>query len=521
MNYTCAPTSFESLLSEKREIEKETEYLLPEYLPNVQSIVRTDINVKIDNTSVGENNVSIGGRLIYTVLYVSEHDGVLKSAVFTDEMNVYFDTEKRDIETYSDTELHTFTDACVITCNVKAAGQRRIAAKARIGLSCEVLLNAKKSVEKENEAQDDACDIQYLLRTIESGGIGASEESHRELNEEIHLEEDMPEIAEVLSFDGSCCVKEVNDSGMGTAEAVGELSVSCLYTACREDGVEYVSFTKEIPFRLEVAMPETVYGGKLLSKVTIASLNVDSVSDSYGDRKVLAVNAELVTRLFSFGNESVSVCEDLYSTECVYTPIRQRVRNFTFIDTFTGLAYAEERLRTELRGISEIIGTDLKLCFGMPENVEGKIFLPARGVLSILGQKENGEVESVRTSVAARLQSNDIPLSLFDERRIKWLNTTALCSHKCEMVGGELLLKIWVQEGYAAFRDESPELVCGCERSEEEPKSNACSFTLYYPDEAETVWNVAKAHAVSVERVKAENNIEGDRFTQKGPVVLR
>lgn len=521
MNYTCAPTSFESLLSEKREIEKETEYLLPEYLPNVQSIVRADASVKIGNTSVGENNVSVSGQLIYTVLYLSEHDGVLKSAVFTDDMTAYFDREKRDTEMYSDAELHTFTDACVLACNVKAAGQRRIAAKARIGLSCEVLLNGKESSESNTESKDDSCDIQYLLRTIESGRIGASEESHQELNEEIYLEEEMPEIAEVLSFDGSCCVKEVNDSGMGTAEAVGELSVSCLYTAHHEDTVEYISFTKEIPFRLEVAMPEPIYDGKLLPKVTIASLHVDSLSDSYGDRKVLSVNAELVTQLFSFGNESVSVCEDLYSTECVCTPIRYRVRNFTFIDTFTGLAYAEERLRTELRGISEIIGTDLKLCFGMPENIEGKIFLPARGTLSVLGQKENGEIESVRTSVSTRLVSNDMPLSLFGERRTKWLNMTALCSHKCEMVGGELLLKIWAREGYAAFYDESPELVCDCERREEEPKGKSCSFTLYYPDEGESVWNVAKAHAVSVERVKAENKIEGDRFTQTSPVVLR
>lgn len=524
MNYMCAPTSFEILLSEKREIEKETEYLLPEYLPNMQSIVRADANVKIGSTTVGESNVSVSGQLIYTVLYASEHDGILKSATFSDDFTSYFDWEKQDGSRYSETELHSFTDftdACVMQCNVKAAGQRRIAAKVRVGLSCEILMSENQIAEKENTTENDVCDIQYLLRTIRSGRMCVSEESHRTVNEEIRLEEDMPEITEILSCEGTCCIKEVNDSGMGTAELSGELSVRCLYTAHHDENVEYVSFTKEIPFRIEATMPECVYDGSILPEAVVSTLNVESVSDSYGDRKMLALAAELTIRLFSFGNESVSVCEDLYSTECVCTPIRRSVRNFTFIDVFTGLAYAEERLRAELRGIVEIISTDLKLAFGTPESVEGKTFIPARGALSILGQKENGEAAAVRVSVAVKLLSNDIPLSIFGDRRLKWLNTTALCSHKCEIIGGELALKIWVREGYAAFYDEIPELVCGCETSEEERKNKHCSFTLYYPDEGERVWNVAKAHTVSCERVKEENKIDGDCFTQKGPIILR
>lgn len=523
MDINSTPNSFEVLISEKRDMEKETEFMLPEYLPNMQTPVKAEARIKLLDKNTGENGVTVSGEVVYTVLYASDHNGALKCAVFSDDFTVSFDWPEgaevpKNLEIPRD-YLHVLTHACVNSVSVRMANQRRLTARARFTLLCEVLFTGEKEKTNQQTGEKESCDIQYLEKNACAGKIYLSEEYHHSLSEEIRLESDMPEISDIILADASCCVKEVAP-GEGTAEVTGELAFTCLYETRHEEASEYISLTKEIPFRFDMDFADADNGKKLMAEVTLTSLSVESVSDNYGEQKILSVSAELVVRLFAFCNETVKICTDLYSTECSVMPQRQSVRLYSFEDVYTGTLFAEEKLRTELRGMTELVNSTLKLSFMNPEFVEGRAFIPARGTLSLLGLKENGEVEAVQTQVILKIAAPNMPSSL-SGKKIKWFNSTGLCSHACEISGGEILLKVWLNQSCAAFHDESFDIVCGFEEApERKDEAKRSGFTLYYPEPGESVWNVAKSHFVSCEKVKAENGVTGEVFDGKKTVIL-
>ena len=517
MDIQCAPASFEIRISEKRDSENETEFMLPEYLPNIQSLVKTDVRVKITDKVIGESGVTLSGTLVYTVLYVSDHNGALKCAVFTDDFSVGFDFPEK--EEHSPENLHVLAFPCVNNVTARLQSQRRVSVKSRFSIFCEVLATDLSDEDNSKKDADTHCAMEYREKSVKSGVLNLSDEYRHNFSEELFLEEGMPEISDVLSADASVCVKEIKTEPDKT-ELSGEIRFSCLYEAKDGDGTEYICFTKELPFLCEPDLDFSAEGQKLIARATLSSLTVESIADAYGEQKKLSVSGEITFCLFGFSNKTVSVVTDLYSTECDIIPRTQNVRNLSFLDTYEGTLYSEETLRAELRGITDLISSAVSLCYGTPEFSDGKVFLPANGFLSLLGMKENGDVEAIKIPLRLKLLSHDIPYSLANEK-LKWFNTTALCSHECEISGGELILKLWTQESLGVFRDETLSLICGFdENTEKDGQKKHCGFSLYFPDEGESVWDVSKAHSVSVEKVKAENSVTGDVFDGKKTVLL-
>lgn len=527
MDIQCAPAAFSIRLSEKRETENETEYMLPEYLPNIRSLIKTDARLKITDKTVSESGVGITGTVIYSVLYRSDHGGALKCAVFTDDFNIGFDFPE-NVEPALVRE-HVLCFPCIGHVNAKMQSQRRIAAKCRFSVTCEVLETSLSDpvADEQNDASESThCTLQLQKKNLQSGRIHFSEEYRHTFSEELSLEEGMPEISEVLCADARICIKESKIDDI-KAEISGELLFSCLYEAKNDEESEYICFTKEIPFRAEPDFDFPCDGQKVTAKGELVSLTVEPVSDAYGEHSKLSVGGEIRLSMLGFDNQSISIVTDLYSTECETVPQKKAIRNLSFIDIYTGALYSEEALRTELHGIADLISSSVSLCFGNPEFLDGKVFLPANGNLSLLGIKENGDVESIKIPLHLKIASHDIPYSLSPDK-IKWFNFTGLCSHECEIAGGELHLKLWVKENIGAFRDETITLICGYEEKAADNtvgtsaggSASLCGFTLYFPDEGESVWDVSKAHAVSVEKVRAENNLTSDLFDGKKIILL-
>lgn len=517
MDIQCTPASFAIRISEKRECENETEFMLPEYLPNLQNLIRTDVRVKITDKTVGESGVTVNGTLIYTVLYVSDRNGALKCAVFTDDFSAGFDFPEK--EDSSAENLHVLAFSCVNGVNAKMQSQRRVSVKSRFSVFCEVLATDLSEELPKNDSDDRHCALQYREKSVESGILKISDEYRHNFSEELFLEDGMPEISDILLADASVCVKEIN-ANEEKVTLSGELLFSCLYEAKDGEKSEYICFTKTIPFEAEPDFDFNAEGQKITAQAVLSSLSVENIADAYGEQKKLSVSGEITFCLLGFSNKTVSVVTDLYSTDCSVVPRVQNVRSLSFIDTYGDTLYSEESLRAELRGTVDLISSSVHLCFGVPEFSDGKVFLPANGYLSILGIKESGEVEALRIPLHLKVLSSDIPYSLGGEK-LKWFNLTALCSHECEISGGELVLKLWIRESLGVFRDETLSLICGFDENEEnaEPKKH-CGFTLYFPDEGESVWDVSKEHSVSVEKVKAENAVTGDVFTGKKTVLL-
>ena len=506
---------FETVYSDKCEIENETEYSLSEYMPNIQRIVKTEARVKILDKSVEHDGVTIYGEIVYTVLYVSENSGLLKCVVFKDDFSKSFDfpiPAERDLE-----NLYVLVRTVPPSASSKLSAQRKICSRSKFMLSCEVIDISQDTYCRDSDETPD-CEIEYLRKDIMNASARISEDNPYNISEDIKVDDDMPEISDIVSAEASVCIKSISHSD-GIADISGELTFHCLYESKTGETSEYVSMEKAIPFKTEIDIPGTDSSWKIIAEANLMSLSADSTSDNFGEQKLINVGAGIDITAMAFKNEECTIFTDIYSTECCIEPERKNIRVLSLADAFTGILEFADRIKFELRGITDIVSSSLRMSFGNPEFSEGYVFIPARGLLSVLGMKENGEIESQTSVVNIKIPAENIPYSL-SGNKLRWYNLSSVCRYECELISGELVLRLWVNENCAALNEENIAIISGYSKCEGGKSCRKSGFTLYYPQAGESVWKVAKDHFVSCERLRAENGIEGEFFDGKKAVIL-
>ena len=516
MENNLSPTSFDVLFAEKCDIENNTEYTLSEYMPNISHIIRTEAKIKITEKEITPEKISISGEIVYTVLYVSENGGKLRCTVFKDEFikDIF---PKTDINA-ENMRTYISVKTTPISTLSRLSGQRSISSRSKFLLICEVidLSDGTYCIDSSSPAE---CNTEYLRKDIRNAAVRIYDENYHNISENFETDADMPEISDIIDACGNVCIKNIVRSE-GMCKVTAELTFNCLYEGKNGENSEYVSLERAIPFDVEIEAPDADSSWNAIADIKLRSLSVDSSSDNFGEQRVIEVSAGTDITLALMKNTDCTVIEDVYSTECYIVPEIKNVKTEMFEKTYNGTLDYSDRIHFELHPIIDIISSNLRLSFGNPEFSEGRVFVPARGTLSVLGLKENGEVDARTSQVNLRIPDNNIPTELFD-RKLRWLNFTSVCRHECELSNGELLLHLFVAENCAAFSEDSINAVVGYEKNDAKEDCEKCSFTVYYPQSGESVWNVAKAHSVSCAKLRADNKIESDSFDGRKAVVLR
>ena len=516
MDYELKPNSFNTIFSEKKDVENEAEYTLSDYMPSVSRIVKTEAMLKITDKLVNSGKLDLSGEIVYTVLYTAENSGLLKCALFKEDFEEEYDM-------HTDTEkvanLCVFVKSVPIHATAKLVGQRTFAARSKFSLSAEVVdLSSDDFYVDERHAPE--CDIEYLRKDITASAMRVSENGRVNISESFEIDADMPEISDVVDAAAQVFVKSVSVSD-DMVSVSAEMDFSCIYEAKGEDGGEYVSLSRTIAFGTQIEMPDVDAGWKIVCDIKLLSLTCDCTGDNFGEQRVIELNAAADIMPVAIKNTESSVIEDMYSTECNIVPKRQNVHITSLAETYTEKVAYSDRVRFELRGISDIISSSLNINFGNPEISQGEVFIPAKGILSILGMKENGDMDARSSQISIRIKETNISPLLF-ENKPRWINFCTVCHHECSISNGELVLDLVIAENLAALCEQTAQVITDHEKDGDAIKNTKkCSFVLYYPEKGESVWKVAKDHGVSCERVCAENGIDGKTFDGKKTVVLR
>ncbi len=515
MDYELKPSAFNTVFSGKTDAENEAQYTLSDYMPNVSRIVKTEARLVVKDKRVENGKVQLFGDIVYTILYVAENSGLLKCVVFKEDFEESFDMR---VDTEAE-NLFVSVKSAPLHATSKLEGQRTIAARSKFSL-CVDVIDVSTEDFYIDERQAPECNVEYLRKDIRAAAVKIAENSLGNIDESFEIDAGMPEIADIVDARGSVCVKHISISD-DMAEVTAEMTLNCLYEAKNQQGGEYVSLEKAFPFKTEVELPGVDGTWEAVAGIKLVSLSCDFSADNFGEQRVIEVNAAADITAAAIKNTQSTVFEDMYSTECCIVPQKENVHTYTLADTYTDTVEYSDRVRFELRGITDIISSSLSLSFSNPELSEGAVYIPARGMLSVLGIKENGETDARSSQISVKIRQENIPQELF-ENKLRWINFCNICRHECNISNGELVLSMWLSESLAAIIEENVQVITGYEKSPESSKNEKkCSFTLYYPEKGESVWKVAKEHGVSCERVCAENGIDGKSFDGKKTVILR
>lgn len=492
---------YEKSFFERTEKNVSCEIGLAEYLPNAVKVVRVTARVCDEECEATKDSLYIGGKVEFSVIYLSDFKNKLKCATASADISHTFPA--KGIE-------DAVKDGGYFDVSFNISDEKgQVLSQRRLGVSCKVSVAAQAlSVRKaelfdtdEKDGVHKLCSKAEILDTVKLPRYEIT------LEENIHLDEGMSPIGEMVFSDCSIAslTAKVND---GKLRYDGKLRLCCLYLARSEDEQEtYVAFEKELDFSEDAEASDIPDGAFILPHGAITDISADAAEDNYGEASMCrtSIGIALSSKAF-FTRESELLCDAFctgHDCECE----TKNIAYDAFVDGTSEALEAHEDVRANLGSITDIVAKDVSVSIVSSELSGKSPIFGMRAVLRLLGTNEAGALESICTAFSFKAQSSNELTAPLDRCRIEAEAYADKC--ECRIENGGIKCDITLNICSCIYARKTANTVTALEvDTESNTQHDKSEYILYYPSENDTVWSCAKSYKVSPKALLAVNGME-------------
>ena len=484
--------------------ESSADYILPDYLGDVRKILFTEATLRPSGRFAGGDDVEFSGVVVYSVIYL-DSEGELSSAEFTSD---YDYSVACNGESYRD----SVSETRISGYSVRSMGPRKLSARANLVGSVRVSEVGTLEIAGDVFEGDSSPELNTKLVKIRKGYTSAVCE--REYAEQLcQLDGAMADEVRVIysSAENKLESVEMEDGG---ARVRGKLKLYAVI--CRGDEPAY-GLEKQLSIDELVPFDEVGENMKLIPEVNISSLRVNVNPNELGCEVVASAIAEIC--VLAESNEPLELTLDGYLKTC---PTENSYEDFHF-ETFCDLLTSSHPHSAELnKAEGELMcATDLVFVTATPkvERVECtpegvRVIGEVRysGIVSennddtttYSGLKfsspfdinvKHGCQNSEKTIVSAKVVATNAGANI-DENSINLCSTLeviiTLCQEGCERV-----------------------LVSSSKSEGEAYEKTGGVITVYYPNDGDTLFSVAKRFHTSGLKIARDNDISDQVFARE------
>ena len=298
----------------------ELDYVLPDYYPDVCTLVKAFVTPVIESQSIQSGRLTYELAACIRILYCTEGSHVLQSVTQT----LHFSKAVEIVEGDVTAELMPVTDFV----NCRAVSRRRL--DVRSAVTVRIRLRAEEREEVLSEAAGEG--LQLRRCQVEAPVFRRVTGQSIHLSEELSLGNTKPALLHVVRV-AAQCVGVTHREVSGRVMVQGELDVQLLY-AC-EESLEPMSF--RLPFSQLMEPDSLQEGDGCCIRCRVLSCELSNAGDGSGEVHSLRCEAEIAAECTVMRTQNVSLLQDAYST--VHPCTAQSVTLCTQAqpDPFTGM----------------------------------------------------------------------------------------------------------------------------------------------------------------------------------------
>lgn len=479
----------------------EFDYILPDYYPDIFSIVKCTLKPKISSYNVSGDKLICDGVVCITVLYVSENSNNLNCVEHRYTYSKTVDLPRICEE--ASVSIVPKTDYC--TC--RAVSGRRI--DVRGAVSFKIKVSTTKTTEIITDAE--GCGVQLKKTPVLYCGNRISVQKQYVAREEIETEDIKGNVKNVISADAVCIVNECKVVS-NKVILKGEARLKAVYTY--EDGecVDFGVIEADIP--LSQIVDATGLSERHICYAQFRALSCDLTVKQKSETGATVFGCELTVEssVNACAEDTIYPVTDMYSTDYE--------SNFTSMQlkTETNPRYVSQQLTiresvsctdAQLEGVVDcscelsnivckgkssdelvICGQAAYICIvkkenGVPAYVEKTS--PFELIVPVNGLTEDSSIEPYLqvTSVSYSIDGND---------RIDVRATVFVQGCLYQSIAVDIIKDMAIDESMV------------------KEKQNDYLLKLYFPEKHEPVWDIAKRYNTSAAAILLENDMEeGDK----------
>lgn len=481
----------------------EFDYVLPDYYPDIFKILRCSLIPGISSYSISGSQLFIDGAVLIKILYLAD-----------DCVNVHC-VEQR--YTYSKTlELTKAAEQATVSIqtktdysNCRAVSGRRF--DVRGAVSCKVKACAQKTVEVLSGAEDletKAETLSYCGSKLIGGGQFA-------IREDIETGTGKGGILGIIHTD---CYAVINDIKVIAGKAVikGEAKVKALYLVKIDDDTQDTEVMEaSVPISRIIDMDGLDDSYTCYADIKVMDCGLEIKPSDSGESRILGCDLTVDCKITASKDTNIPILTDLFSTEyeteftksavkAEYAPVKiqKQLTHKTVLECKEGNLEEIFDCRCDLTGVS------------CRFNGEGSLIISGQLISQAIGRLSgNGTPIFIEKSEAVELSCecgfNDDDCVIDQNIQINDVSFNINGDSTAE-------LRITLSLNGCIYKIKTVEIIEDVILDQDKPKEKNSDYGLkmYYAEEKESVFAIAKKYNTKPEAIREENELEEETLSE-------
>ena len=481
----------------------ECDFVLPDYLPDIVRILKCSITPRVISKTLSGTSLSIEGTAVAEILYVAPEEEP-RCAIYRCPFSKVVELGR------------VMPDADIVVCpsvsyvNCRAVSQRRLDIRGAVVLKIQAI--NRVSCELTGDAQ--GAGIQLKKRVFPVSRLCSCVQKNLSVHEDIELPQGNPPVLSILK---AVAHAQVSDCKLIAGKIIlkGELHLHILYL-CDQENHTLCTVEQMLPFSqiLDVDGVDEECSCDISLSVSSCEL---TPQQEYEENTTLTLECEIcVLAKVRREEEIISVCDvfsTLYESSC-----EQRQMEFEHLVTREETSFTHKSELNLPQVMESLCDSFCEMKILSTQITQGKASCRIQLDITMFAYDTEHKLQCITAKDEFDYEKNlsDTPMTL------EYTPHLHLLSWKASMEGESATFTVECSLGGEAVTKVRESVVTSVCVDEEKPKGRDkdIALTIYYADEGEQVWEIAKRYNTSVEQVMSENDLAGDVVEKRGMLLI-
>ncbi|SDK86030.1 DUF3794 and LysM peptidoglycan-binding domain-containing protein [Natronincola ferrireducens] len=490
----------------------EGDILAPDTKPDITRVVAVDGNIQLAKQETQDNKIVVEGSLQFKVLYASEKG---EEPLYSIDSSTDFNQaiEIKNLAPHMKNQVTAEIEHIDFSLN----NERKIGVKAVINLEGKGIQESQIEITKDLEGLED---MEVLKETLQYTDIIGSNASDTLVKDAFELEKDLPEIKEVLKWYAIPVEKETKITD-GKVIVGGNVILEVLYIGEDLDA-PLNAIKKEMAFTHFIEIPEAYSDMEYKLNLKVEDVYTDIKENAEGEKKILEVEGILRVEAVVMETQKREVVVDAYSPtkKLEIEKTKLEVKENLGIHRSQVLVRETLDLPTNNPPMAEVFSVHAKPILTDYNLLEDKVMLegvlettviytteeelqPIYSYMQEVPFRHYMEIEGLKDGMDAEvnLVVQDLDYSRINEEQVE--------------------IRMNIGTGCEAYCTKSIDVVSHVEELEEVIDiTKQPSLTIYFFQEGDSLWKIAKKYHTTVQHIMETNEIESIQDVKSGDQII-
>lgn len=495
---------FDPVFDGRFEAPIDTEYNLPDYCPDIQKILKCQVQPEISSYTIADDTLTCEGVCDIRVLYLDSKGEALRCCDFTKDFSASVKLKSNEEKAVARVKA----SAEHITC--RAVSARRI--DLHIAVSVRALAVVQKQLPIVCDIDEETVERQCCCHNA-TQAVNAL--THRfTVEDTLQLKNGKPPIESIVKKSAQCRVTSHRLSG-GSLTVNGTTEISFLYISA-VDGTTVEKMSASVDFTQEIECNGADDACICSMNVCVGECTLQPVEDDVGEHTAVNAVAKIFLSAFLYKPCEISTVDDAYSV-CAPLEIKfSQTQLLQVSGVHTEVLKKKCALSVTEDEIEKIVDIWCEQADVQTSCDKGKLSYRVRCTVCVLYKGVGGRIiyteKPVDFNTAAELSTTDSLKTETDflaelwEYRITDKSTVEV--------------SIEVQSSTLLYSRQAVKHIAFAATAESADYTAAPGITVYYASAGESLWEIAKTHHAELSQLRAQNDVYDDFITDARPIII-